>query len=200
MSQRAVQSVNEHLVDSLSVCRFIPRIAGSQTCIDVASGAGLPGVVAAIARTDLSVTLLDAGVRRTRFLADVAAALPDHGLTVVTARAEMAAHGELREVFDVVLARAVAPLASLVELALPFLRTGGRLLAMKTAAARDEIDAAGYAVETCGGCLAACHEVSWPGLRGPRLIVEVAKVCPTPAGLPRRDGVPQRRPLQPPPR
>ena len=197
MSARAVQGLDEHLIDALSVCRFVPRVAAPQTCIDVGSGAGLPGVAVAIGRPDLCVTLLDAGARRTRFLEDVAAALPDRGLTVVTARAEVAAHGALRESFDVALARAVASLASLVELALPFVRPGGQLLAMKTAGARDEIEAADCAIEACGGRLATCHEVSWPGLRMPRLIVEVGKARPTPPDLPRRDGLPQQRPLRP---
>ncbi len=193
MSAGAVEALDEHLIDSLSICAFIPT--GVLDCIDVGAGAGLPGVPVATVRREIRMTLLDAQTRRARFLDDVSTALPELGLRVVRRRAESAAHGELREAFDLALARAVAPMATLVELTLPFVRPGGRLLAMKTVAAADEIDAAAHAIARSGGRLRSRREVSWSGLRTPRLIVEVEKVHPTPAELPRRDGVPRKRPL-----
>ena len=193
MSAGAVAALDEHLIDSLSICTFIPT--GVLACIDVGAGAGLPGVPVAIVRRRIRMTLLDAQARRARFLDDLSTALPELGLRVVRRRAESAAHGELREAFELALARALAPMATLVELTLPFVRPGGHLLAMKTVAAADEIEAAAHAIERSGGRLRSSHEVSWPGLRIPRLIVEVEKVHPTPAELPRRDGVPRKRPL-----
>ncbi len=195
MSARAVDRLEEHLVDSLSVCSALPAGDSPATCLDVGSGAGLPGVVVAIARPDISLTLLEPAARRSRFLSSVAALLPDRRLTVVTARAELAARGPLRESFDYAVARAVAPMDALAELALPFVRVGGRFLAMKTAAARGEIEQAAYAVEACGGTPVVLREVAWEGLRMPRLLVVVEKAQPTPDHLPRRDGLPRRRPL-----
>lgn len=105
---------------------------------DVGSGAGLPGLVIAIARPDLRVTLIEPLLRRTGFLAEVVERL---GLSVevVRARAEQL-HGARR--FDYVTARAVAPLERLVGLTLPLCSGGGELLALKGSSAGDELIAA----------------------------------------------------------
>lgn len=113
---------------------------GARVC-DVGSGAGLPGVVIAIARRDLDVTLLEPSARRCRFLSGVVAALGLPNVTVVRGRA-----GEPSAVrpFDVVTARAVAPMARLVTWCAPLVGRGGLLLAIKGAAAQQELaDAAG---------------------------------------------------------
>ncbi len=196
MSPGAIERVDEHLLDSLSIIPQLPRDGSISTCVDVGSGAGLPGIPIAIARPDLQVTLLDASRRRATFLVRAAEALPAHRMQIVTARAETAGHGPLREAFDLAVVRAVAPLASLAELCLPLVRVGGLCLSMKTAAARTELADAEYAIDQCGGDSPLVHELSWPGLRMPRLIIQVAKIAPTPPRLPRRDGRPQKRPLR----
>ncbi len=198
MSPGAVERVDEHLLDSLSIVPRLPRDGSIRSCVDVGSGAGLPGIPIAIARPDLQVTLLDASRRRAAFLARAAEALPAHPMRIVTARAETAGRGPLREAFDVAVVRAVAPLAALAELCLPLVRVGGVCLAMKTAAARSELADAEYAIDQCGGGPPLVHELSWPGLRMPRLIVQVAKIARTPPPLPRRDGRPRKRPLRAP--
>jgi 16S rRNA (guanine527-N7)-methyltransferase len=99
-----------------------------QEVLDAGSGAGLPGVVLAIRRTDLSVVLVEPLLRRATFLAEVVEELGLDNVSVRRARAEELAGKEL---VDVVTARAVAPLDRLAAWTLPLLRAGGRLLALK---------------------------------------------------------------------
>ncbi|MBO9522277.1 MAG: 16S rRNA (guanine(527)-N(7))-methyltransferase RsmG [Nocardioidaceae bacterium] len=114
-------------------------IAQGATVCDIGSGAGLPGLVMAIRRPDLQVTLVEPLLRRTTFLDETVSSLGLDNVTVVRARAEER-HGTVT--FDVVTARAVAPLDKLSRWALPLVRTGGEFLAMKGSSAEAEVDAA----------------------------------------------------------
>ncbi|MDN5688354.1 MAG: 16S rRNA (guanine(527)-N(7))-methyltransferase RsmG [Brachybacterium sp.] len=119
----------------------------ARTLADVGSGAGLPGVVLAIARPDLEVTLIETMQRRATWLEEVDAEL-GLGLTVVRARAEEL-HG--RRTFDVVTARAVAALDKLSRWTLPLVAEDGQLLALKGGSAADEVDKAGAVLGRLGG-------------------------------------------------
>lgn len=131
--------------------------------VDVGSGAGLPGMVLAVARPDLSVTLVEPLARRTAFLDEAVTALGLDRTTVVRARAEECV-GKL-PLADVVTARAVAPLDRLAGWCLPLTAIGGRLLAMKGASAAaevaehaevlDRLGAGTPSVRTCGDALLA---------------------------------------------
>src|SRR4051812_14518171 len=125
---------SRHLLNSAALADHVP--AGAQV-VDVGSGAGLPGIPLALARPDLRMTLLEPMARREVFLREVIAEL---GLTADVRRGRIEDAG--RGWTDVVVARAVAPLDRLVELALPALRPGGRLLALKGAGAAEEIRSA----------------------------------------------------------
>ena len=117
------------IADSLVL---LEHLGDAHTLVDVGSGGGLPGLALKIARPELEVTLVEADQAKAAFLVQASARL---GLEVdvVARRAEDAAHDELyRERFDVAVARALAPMRTLVELCLPFVRVGGRLLAQKT--------------------------------------------------------------------
>lgn len=187
-----VSDTDPRLVNDCLV--LLPHLGSAATLIDVGSGGGLPGLPLKLARPELAVTLLEANHRKTAFLTAAAGRLQLEGVEVVTARAEEAGHDPLfRERFDLATARAVAPMASLVELCLPFLRVGGRLLAMKTDAEL-ETRAALPAIELLGGRLdqiAAAPSAA----RAHGQVVIVAKVSPSPALYPRRAGVPVKRPL-----
>jgi len=111
-----------------------PRIPAGATVADVGSGAGLPGLVWAIARPDLTVTLIEPLLRRTTFLTEVVEELGLTNATVVRARAS-----EVSDVFDVVTARAVADLGKLGNWCLPLVRPGGVLMALKGESAADEV-------------------------------------------------------------
>lgn len=114
-----------------------PRIPSAATVADVGSGAGLPGLVWAIARPDLTVTLIEPLLRRTTFLTEVIEDLGLTNVTVVRGRAN-----EVSQVFDVVTARAVAPLGRLLGWCMPLVAPDGALLAMKGESAAAEVAAA----------------------------------------------------------
>lgn len=125
-----------HLMNCAVVEELIPKGAD---VIDIGSGAGLPGVVLGILRPDLSVTLLEPLLRRTIFLQECVELLGLENVTVRRGRAEEV-KGALRA--DYVTARAVAPLSRLAGWALPLLRKGGSLLALKGEQAEAELEAA----------------------------------------------------------
>ncbi|WP_238993379.1 16S rRNA (guanine(527)-N(7))-methyltransferase RsmG [Nocardioides caldifontis] len=122
-----------HLLNCGVVTDVIPEAA---TVCDVGSGAGLPGLVIAIRRPDLKVTLLEPLARRTRFLDEVVEKLGLANVEVVRGRAEQL-HGERR--FDVVTSRAVARLPKLLDWSLPLVAPGGAMVAMKGGSAPDEV-------------------------------------------------------------
>jgi 16S rRNA (guanine527-N7)-methyltransferase len=127
---------DRHLLNCAVLGEAIPE--GSTVC-DIGSGAGLPGLVVAIARPDLSVTLVEPLLRRTTFLDEVAAALSLANVEVVRGRAD-ALHGS--RTFDVVTSRAVAPLDRLLEWSMPLVAPTGALVAMKGSRVVEEIDQA----------------------------------------------------------
>ncbi|MGH3447973.1 MAG: 16S rRNA (guanine(527)-N(7))-methyltransferase RsmG [Nocardioidaceae bacterium] len=127
---------DRHILNCAVVGPLLSPCAG--VC-DVGSGAGLPGLVLAIGRRDLHVTLVEPLLRRVRFLHEVVASLDLDNVEVVRTRAEELAGSRA---FDVVTARAVAPLARLAGWCLPLCRPGGELLALKGANAAAELDAA----------------------------------------------------------
>jgi 16S rRNA (guanine527-N7)-methyltransferase len=140
--------------------------------------------------------LLDSTRKKTAFLEAVVAELGLTEVKVLTGRAEDIAHvRECREAYDVVLSRAVAPLATLAEYCLPFVRLNGRMIAQKTADISDEMRAAGPAIAKLGGTISDTRTVRLPGLQRDRLLVVVIKVKATPKEYPRRAGLAARQPL-----
>ena len=137
MGPREVSRLWErHLLNCAVVTDVVPE--GSTLC-DVGSGAGLPGLAMAIRRPDLRVVLLEPLLRRTTFLQEVVDALKLPHVEVVRGRAEELAGDRL---FDVVTARAVAPLDRLLDWCLPLVEQGGELLALKGTAVLEEVAAA----------------------------------------------------------
>lgn len=115
---------------------------------DIGSGAGLPGLVIAIRRPDLKVTLIEPLLRRTTFLEEAVEALGLDNVVVRRGRAEEL-HGQ--ETFDVVTSRAVAPLEKLGRWSLPLVRPGGEMVAMKGSSAAEELAGAGKLLSRLGG-------------------------------------------------
>ncbi len=127
---------DRHLVNCALLADALPRDA---RVADIGSGAGLPGLVVAIARPDVRITLVEPLLRRTTFLSEVVEGLGLDNVVVRRDRAD-ALHGQ--ETFDVVTARAVAPLERLLGWCMPLVAPDGALVAMKGSAAADEIVAA----------------------------------------------------------
>jgi 16S rRNA (guanine527-N7)-methyltransferase len=136
---------SRHVLNCAVLEPWLPQ--ASRVC-DLGSGAGLPGLVLALVRPDLQVVLLEPLLRRDTFLREVVSALDLTQVTVVRARAEEYAHE--RPAHDVVVARAVAPIDRLAGWALPLLRPGGELLALKGATAATEVAAAAPTLDRLG--------------------------------------------------
>lgn len=152
----------------LNCAVVVPRVPPGATVADVGSGAGLPGLVWAIARPDLDVTLIEPLLRRTTFLEEAIDALGLDHVTVLRARAE-----DVRETFDVVTARAVAPLEKLAGWCLPLVRPGGVLLALKGRTAEEEVASSRVSLHKMG---ATDIVVSSHGdLQVPTTVVEVSR-------------------------
>ncbi len=178
-----------HLLDSLTVLTAA-ELAG-KTLIDVGCGAGFPGVPLAIACPEARVTLLDSLGKRMQWLETV---LPELGVRAqcITARAEEAAAGR-REQFDYATSRAVARLNILLELTAPYVKVGGAVLALKGAAAREELAEASGAVKKLGLKLEEIRDFQIDGAAHSILVLR--KISSTPAGYPRRYAKIKQNPL-----
>jgi 16S rRNA (guanine527-N7)-methyltransferase len=173
-------------VDEVLELLDVAAPAHGNRVVDIGSGGGVPGVVLAILRPDLRVTMLEADRRKSGFLMHVAGLLRLSGVEVEAIRAEDAGRRDgTRETFDLATSRAAAPPDVLCELALPLLRIGGSLCAL-VADAPSALRLCATAAAACGG---ATPQAPMEG------VLRVEKVSPTPAEYPRRSGVPGRRPL-----
>ncbi len=180
---------NMHLLDSLTVLSAA-ELKG-KSLIDVGCGAGFPGVPLAIACPTARITLLDSLGKRMKWLESV---LPTLGVNAqcVTARAEeyVADH---RESYDFATSRAVARLNILLELTAPYVKVGGAVLAMKGAAAREELAECGNAIRQLGLKLEAVKEYPIDGTN--HAVIVLRKVAPTPPRYPRRFAQIKKSPL-----
>jgi 16S rRNA (guanine527-N7)-methyltransferase len=188
---------SRHFVDSLSVVLAVPtdRLVSARIA-DVGSGAGFPGVPLAIVFPESRVTLIESTAKKTAFLSHLKESLGLGSLVVLTGRAEELAHRpDLREKFDLVLSRAVAEMAALSELTLPFCRVGGTVVLHKRPGIADELGRASHAIETLGGQLSRVVDVDIEVMEDKGTLVVLDKVAPTPTRYPRRPGMPAKRPL-----
>ena len=177
-----------HLLDSLTVMACCDL--KGRTLIDVGCGAGFPGVPLAIA-SGAEVTLLDSLGKRMKWLEEV---LPTLGIAAecVTARAEEAV-ATRREQYDFATSRAVARLNILLELTAPYVKVGGAVLAMKGAAAKEELAECGNAISRLGLKLEEVREFPIDGAS--HAVIVLRKVKPTPPRYPRRYAKIKQAPL-----
>jgi 16S rRNA (guanine527-N7)-methyltransferase len=187
----------KHFVDSLTAAPLLSAVSGTRgKLIDVGAGAGFPGVPLAIAFPDLRVTLLEATGKKVRFLDELVRELGLENAIAVHARAEEYAHQpDQRACYDFAVARAVAPLRTLVEYTLPFVRRGGLLIAYKAIDAEAESREAARAIQQLGGRLRELKPVKIGDLADVRHLVVVEKVAATPDLYPRAGGLPKHKPL-----
>jgi 16S rRNA (guanine527-N7)-methyltransferase len=187
----------KHFLDSLSAAPILVRahIAG-KALIDVGAGAGFPGMALAIAFPELRVTLLEATGKKVRFLDQVARELPVENVTAIHGRAEELAHNRKhRAQYDFAVARALAPMRTLVEYTLPFVRVGGIVIAYKALDAEPETTEAEHAIKTLGGRVREIVPVKLADLDDVRRLVVIDKIAPTPPQYPRAGGLPKNKPL-----
>ncbi len=174
-----------HFADSIALTKLYDFC--NKRVIDVGCGAGFPGLPIRLAEPSVSLCLLDSLGKRIRFLEETTEKLGASDVECIHARAEeQAAKPEYRESFDIAVSRAVASLDMLCELTLPFVKTGGVFIAMKSQNCEEELFAASRAISVLGGEL--FDRIDYPlhdtGITHTALIIK--KVSPTPKKYPRR--------------
>lgn len=173
-----------------------PEDGRRRSLIDLGTGGGVPGLVLAIACPDFNVFLLDATGKKVAFLDEVVQTLALTNTTTIHARAEEIGHQpRYRQGFDVVTARAVGTLPTLLELGLPLLRNGGHLLLPKGIDIDDELVAGRRAADILGGDIVSSNILPDVGSTIDTRLVIARKASPTPATYPRRTGIPSKTPL-----
>jgi 16S rRNA (guanine527-N7)-methyltransferase len=188
------EAVDVHVADSLSALG-LDAVRRARTAVDIGAGAGFPGLALAVALPEASFDLLESSERKAAFIERAIEAGGLSNARAVPQRAEQWAASEGSSSYELATARAVAPLATLIEYAAPLLVEGGALVAWKGSRDAAEERQAATAGEKLG---MASSEVSpvqpFPASRERHLHV-YEKVAPTPPGYPRRAGMARKRPL-----
>jgi 16S rRNA (guanine527-N7)-methyltransferase len=188
-----------HVADSLSGME-VPELSSARRIADIGAGAGFPGLVLALAIPRAQVDLIESVGRKTAVVDRLIQAAELSNARSITARVEDYARvppalGGGREAYDAVTARAVGPLAVLVEYAAPLLREGGVLVAWKGARDAEEEDSGAAAAEIVGMAVKEVLPVQpYPASENRHLHV-YRKIAPTPDRFPRRAGMARKRPL-----
>jgi 16S rRNA (guanine527-N7)-methyltransferase len=188
-----------HFLDALTIVPVLEDSAsrGDFSVMDVGTGAGVPGLPLKFYLPEIRLTLLEATAKKTEFLRYVVSTFGLKRVDIVAARAEEAARqAEYRECYNAVLSRAVAPLATLVELTLPFCATGGLCVFPKKGDIAQELEESLPAIEMLGGVVKQVREIELEELPDRRCLVVIEKTSPTPEKYPRRTGIPEKRPLK----
>ncbi|MFC2011278.1 16S rRNA (guanine(527)-N(7))-methyltransferase RsmG [Chloroflexota bacterium] len=188
----------KHFLDSLTatIAWQLPINNAGFSIIDVGTGAGLPGMPLKIIFPNIRLVLLEATAKKAAFLHHLKQRLGLDNMEIVVGRAEEVAHmSEYRERFDIVLSRAVAPLATLVELTIPFSNIGGSTIAQKKGSVDQEINQATKAISTLGGSLREVKRIDMAEFTDERQLIIIDKVSVTPEKYPRRPGIPAKRPI-----
>lgn len=186
-----------HFLESAALLRVAQQDGLSmedKALIDVGSGAGVPGVPIKILMPSMRVTVVEAKQRKAEFLHALVSELGFEDVTIVPRRAEESARDPRhRDQYDFAVAKALAPLRTLAELTLPFVRMGGVVLAPKGKEAEQEAKDARIALEMLKGSLRGIEPL--PLSQPPQHVILLEKDLPTPLRFPRRPGVPAKRPL-----
>jgi len=183
-----------HFLDCLSLLRLADF--NGKKVIDIGSGAGFPGLPLNIAVPTIKLTMMDALAKRTTFLNELIALLSVSNAQAVHMRAEEASLDKnMRDSFDFAVSRAVARLSVLCELCMPFVKVGGKFIAMKGTDSEEEINEAKNAIKTLGGKIVAVEDYPVPTTDIIHRAVIIEKIAPTPKGYPRRFAKIQKSPL-----
>jgi 16S rRNA (guanine527-N7)-methyltransferase len=190
--------LTRHFLDSLACLFAIPPAEQNRRLrlLDVGSGAGFPGLPLQIVFPDWQVTLLEATGKKVRFLETVIASLGLRQARAIQGRAEELAHDpQHRARYDVVTARGLAALPTLLEYCLPFCHPGGLIIAPKKGEISAEVEQGKRAAAILGGRYIETHPFSLPGLEDQRALVVFQATRGAPLQYPRRAGIPAKQPL-----
>ncbi len=182
----------KHIIDSLMALDYV----NAKRIIDIGSGAGMPGLIWALANQNQEYVLLDSLAKRVRFLEQAIQKLQLKEVKAIHLRAEDAAKSPLfREKYQLAVARAVAKLPVLLEYCLPFVTVGGRFMALKGLDIEEEISLSKNALEVLGGEVEEIINYKLPLNMGNRSLVIIKKVINSPDKFPRKAGTPAKFPL-----
>ena len=183
----------KHFIDSLTLLQA-GTIKENAKLIDVGTGAGFPGIPLKLMRPDLQLTLLDSSNKRLLFLKELCNTLGLQALCIHKRAEEAGLDAKQRESYDIVVARAVAPLNILCEYCVPLLKMKGLFIAMKGPGGKEELEQAENAMEVLGVELADTHSITLP-TAGERNVLVLQKRQFTPKAYPRHGGTIQKHPL-----
>lgn len=185
----------KHFLDS-TTCLSTGYIKEGMNVIDVGTGAGFPGIPVKILKDGLKITLLDSLNKRVSYLNDTVMKLDLKDINTVHARAEEAGSSKThREVYDIVLSRAVASMNVLCEYCMPFAKVGGFFLCQKGPDIRSEMEEARAAIKTLGGAIKEIREYQLPFSDIKHNIIIIEKTANTPTKYPRKPGKPAANPI-----
>lgn len=183
-----------HVADSLSGLA-VKEVKVARNALDLGAGGGFPGIPLAVANPGTQFTLLDSVGRKVEFINEVISAMGLSNARAIKSRSEDWASGDGHEAYDLVTARAVAPLSVLAELASPLLQSGGHLVAWKGESEPESERVIAENEDRLAMRIKAEESlIPFKGSRERRLYV-LEKCGPTPSGLPRRAGMARKRPL-----
>ena len=188
----------KHFLDALTVTTIFRTIEQwhDLSVIDIGTGAGFPGVPVKIILPGIRLVLLEATRKKAKFLHNLVNRLGLGDVEIKVGRAEEIAHENgYRERFDIALSRAVAALAALAELSLPFCKLGGIFIAQKKGNISAEVEQSQKAIDLLGGYLREVKQIELDELPDGHCLVIIEKVNHVSPEYPRRPGIPVKKPL-----
>ena len=190
--------MKKHFADSLSLVKAYSEIRTEKLkVIDIGTGAGFPGIPLKIVFPQIELTLLDSLQKRLKFLQEVIDQLGLGEVELIHGRAENFCKPSMkREQYDLCVSRAVANLATLSELCLPYVKVGGKFIPYKSEKAEEEVKAAKKAIGLLGGEVKDQIEFELPESNIGRTLVVIEKKNATPKKFPRKAGMPAKEPIQ----
>jgi len=188
----------KHFLDSISCVKVINKYVNKEgiSVIDVGAGAGFPGIPIKIICPSIRLSLLEARKKKSIFLKKVTEEMNFQQAKILNGRAEaFGKSADHRERYDVAISRAVAHLNVLSEYCLPLVRVGGLFIAQKGRSYKQETEKSLKTVQVLGGELIGAENVRIPFINQERYLLVINKIKDTPSKYPRREGLPQKRPL-----
>ena len=189
--------IYKHFIDSIAIPPVLRSLFSENrqlSLLDIGTGGGFPGIPLKIIYPSLQLSLMEATNKKVEFIKEVVRQLSLDKVSITWGRAEeFGQQAQYREKYDIVVARALAELNVLAELAIPFLKKQGLFIAYKGPKLDEELAMAEKAITTLGGEVQDIIESDITGIR--RSFIIIKKVAETPAKYPRRPGIPQKRPI-----